>query len=306
MALTEDTKAQIEQLIAKNDVVLFMKGNKHFPQCGFSARVIKILNDTGVKYDTVNVLADGNIRDGIKEFSEWPTIPQLYVRKEFVGGCDIVTEMHSNGELQKLFGVTEKVVPVPSIKLSKEAAKTIIAAQEGDDRLRLEISDSFQYDLFFAPPKAGDLIAVSEGVYVHFDKASASRANGVSIDYIEAKSGAAFKIENPNEPPRVKPLSVNELKTLLDTKAAFTLVDVRTSGERDTAKIEGALFLDDAGAGKLGLMPKDTKLVFQCHHGMRSRATAERYLKEGFTNVYNLEGGIDAWSVDIDSSVPRY
>ena len=96
-----DAKTRIEELIAKNRVVLFMKGNKSFPQCGFSSRVVQILKNEGVDFETVNVLADPEIRQGIKEYSNWPTIPQLYVDGKFVGGCDIVTEMHQNGELSQ-------------------------------------------------------------------------------------------------------------------------------------------------------------------------------------------------------------
>ena len=97
-----DAKTQIQDLISQNRVMLFMKGNKAFPSCGFSARVVQILKAHGATFETFNVLADPAVRQGIKEFSDWPTIPQLYVDGEFVGGCDIVTEMHEHGELRKL------------------------------------------------------------------------------------------------------------------------------------------------------------------------------------------------------------
>jgi monothiol glutaredoxin len=93
----------IKQTIDANDVVLFMKGNKMMPQCGFSSRVAGVLNYMGVDFADVNVLADDGIRQGIKDFSDWPTIPQLYVKGEFVGGCDIITEMTLSGELDQLF-----------------------------------------------------------------------------------------------------------------------------------------------------------------------------------------------------------
>ncbi|WIV51834.1 Grx4 family monothiol glutaredoxin [Marivivens sp. LCG002] len=100
---------QIKETVTSNDVVLFMKGTKTMPQCGFSSRVAGILNFMGVEYLDVNVLADEEIRAGIKEYSDWPTIPQLYVKGEFVGGCDIITEMTLSSELDTLFadnGVT--------------------------------------------------------------------------------------------------------------------------------------------------------------------------------------------------------
>ena len=104
-----DINARISDLVTSNDVVLFMKGTPLFPQCGFSSRAVAILDHCGVAYESVDVLQDMEIRQGIKSFSDWPTIPQLYVKGEFVGGCDIVTEMTLSGELDKLFddkGVT--------------------------------------------------------------------------------------------------------------------------------------------------------------------------------------------------------
>ncbi|MFD2174389.1 Grx4 family monothiol glutaredoxin [Rhodobacter lacus] len=94
---------KIKEDIETNDIVLYMKGTREMPQCGFSSRVAGVLNYLGVTYKDVNVLADAEVRQGIKDFSDWPTIPQLYVKGEFVGGCDIVTEMTLSGELDKLF-----------------------------------------------------------------------------------------------------------------------------------------------------------------------------------------------------------
>lgn len=96
------THDRIQDLIGADDVVLFMKGNPTFPQCGFSSVVSQVLDHMQVKFQTYNVLEDAELRQGIKEFSQWPTIPQLYVKGEFVGGCDIVREMFENGELQQM------------------------------------------------------------------------------------------------------------------------------------------------------------------------------------------------------------
>ena len=98
-----DAATRIKDTITSNDVVLYMKGTKEMPQCGFSSRVAGVLNYMGVDYSDVNVLADEDIRQGIKDFSDWPTIPQLYVKGEFVGGCDIITEMTLSGELDEMF-----------------------------------------------------------------------------------------------------------------------------------------------------------------------------------------------------------
>ena len=100
-----DTQTRIDQIVKSNDIVLFMKGNASFPQCGFSGRAIQILKAVGVDtkgIQTVNVLDDAEVRQGIKEYSQWPTIPQLYVKGEFIGGSDIMMEMYENGELQKV------------------------------------------------------------------------------------------------------------------------------------------------------------------------------------------------------------
>jgi monothiol glutaredoxin len=105
---TSPVQLRIEREIAEHPVMLYMKGTAMFPQCGFSARVVQILSHMGVKFGTANVLEDPELREGIKQFSNWPTVPQLYVKGEFIGGCDIVTEMFQAGELETL--LTEKGV----------------------------------------------------------------------------------------------------------------------------------------------------------------------------------------------------
>jgi len=105
MPLSEETRARIQSLVGSDDVVLFMKGNRQAPQCGFSATVVQILDHLIPQYATVDVLQDPELREGIKAFAQWPTIPQLYVKGEFVGGCDIIREMFQSGELQQTLGV---------------------------------------------------------------------------------------------------------------------------------------------------------------------------------------------------------
>lgn len=112
---------KIKETVTTNDVVLFMKGTKDAPQCGFSSRVAGVLNFMGVEFNDVNVLADDEIRQGIKDYSDWPTIPQLYVKGEFVGGCDIITEMTLSGELDTLFSEN-------GVTYDKDAADKIRAA----------------------------------------------------------------------------------------------------------------------------------------------------------------------------------
>jgi monothiol glutaredoxin len=109
---------RIKDTVTKNDVVLFMKGTKSMPQCGFSSRVAGVLNFMGVEYQDVNVLSDEELRQGIKDYSDWPTIPQLYIKGEFVGGCDIITEMTLSGELDEMFEAN-------AVSYNKEAADKI-------------------------------------------------------------------------------------------------------------------------------------------------------------------------------------
>ena len=119
--LDDATKERIQQDIASEDVVLYMKGTPVFPQCGFSAAVVGVLTHLGVPFRGINVLDDMAIREGIKSFSDWPTIPQLYVKGEFVGGCDIITEMTLSGELDQLF-------ETKGVSFNKDAAEQIRAA----------------------------------------------------------------------------------------------------------------------------------------------------------------------------------
>jgi monothiol glutaredoxin len=102
--MSEDLRTRLEGLIRSHKVVLFMKGTKQFPACGFSNTVVQILKKEGVPFETFNILADAEVRQGLKEYSNWPTFPQLYVEGKFIGGCDIVTEMHQSGELKRELG----------------------------------------------------------------------------------------------------------------------------------------------------------------------------------------------------------
>lgn len=308
MPLSEPVRAQIQDLVTAKPVVLFMKGNRQAPQCGFSAQVVQILDELAPSYETVNVLSDPSLRDGIKEFSSWPTIPQLYIKGQFVGGCDIVKEMYASGELQKLLGAESAPSDPPRIAVTAGAAKEIAkAASEAEgELLRFSVSPKFENELYFDTRKEGDFVVDTSGLSLLVDRASAKRANGVTIDFVVGPSGGGFKIDNPNEPPRVRPLSAKELSRMLDAPGGVELFDVRPDVERNLAKIARARALDADGIERLAGLAKDTPIVFHCHHGMRSRAAAEEAIGRGFTRVYNLEGGIAAWSEDVDSSVPRY
>ena len=305
--MDSQTQTRIEQNIREHAVVLFMKGSRRAPQCGFSARVVQILDSLLPDYRTLDVLSDPHLRDGIKEFSSWPTIPQLYVGGEFVGGCDIVSELFESGELAQKLGVEPEPVLVPTIRVSDRAKEALAGALEGDTEvIRLEVGPGFEHALSIGPQQRGDVVVTLGSIRIALDRLSAGRAEGVSIDFVETPQGPAFKIDNPNEPAKVEPLSVRELKQKLDAGDALTLIDVRTPAEREIASIAGSELLSAEVAEKLEQRGRDEMLVFYCHHGMRSRQAAEQFLREGFTRVYNVTGGIDAWSQEIDPNTPRY
>ena len=309
MTLDPETRKKIEQLVASDSVVLFMKGSRSFPQCGFSASVVNILNTLIPKYTTVNILSDADIRGGMKEFSDWPTFPQLFIKGEFVGGADIVRQMHEAGELEKKLGDLVAPAKPPAVTVTARAAKELSEALKEagpGDVIHLTITAAWEHQLDLGPKEAAHVTIQSGGIAVQLDRASAARAEGVVIDFIEASDGAGFKIDNPNRPAVVREVNPKELKAMLDSGKIEHFYDVRTDKERATAKLAGAKQLDDATMAAIEGLSKDTPIAFHCHHGGRSRGAAEHFLKLGFKNVYNLTGGIEGWSRDVDPSVPRY
>jgi len=299
-------KTEIDDLLQNNQVVLFMKGSKNFPQCGFSATVVGILREAGVRdFRDVNILQRADLREGMKEFASWPTFPQLYVKGEFVGGCDIVKELHASGEIYEVLGATPPELKEPSVTITPAAQKAIAAVAEGEGgALRIEISPQYEYALSIDEAKPADFRLALGGITVVLDRQSASRADGLTVDFSEAGEGG-FRIENPNEPPKVRQIDVRQLKSLLDA-GPIELFDVRTKDERDKAKIETAQHFDQTAQEKLAKLDKNTPIFFHCHHGGRSQQAAEHYLRQGFSQVHNVSGGIDAWAVEIDPKVSRY
>ncbi len=316
MEIEPALRARIDALLADNRVVLFMKGVRGAPQCGFSATVCRILDTALPEYHTLNVLADPELRDGIKHYSNWPTIPQLYVAGEFIGGCDIIQEMASDGSLFETLGVAMPTASDASIRITEAAAgalRALFEQQPEGNVLHLRIDARFQNQFFFGPGEAGEQRLEAQGVELWLDPLTLSRADGLVIDAVENTEGAGFRIDNPNAPPAaaaaaaaVKTLTPRELKQWLDAGRAFELFDVREPSERAIAHIEGARLLDERTAAALEARDRNTALVFHCHHGGRSRAAAEHFASLGFRNVWNLEGGIDAWSREVAPTVPRY
>jgi len=302
------TRRRIEEAIAADRVVLFMKGNRRQPQCGFSATVVQILDELVPEYSTVDVLGDAAIRDGIKQFSSWPTIPQLYVGGEFLGGCDIVRELHGSGELHAKLGVAVPERRVPTIRVSDAAAAFLreAVAKSGGQELHLRIDPAFRNRAYLGPREPGEIAVEANGVTIGVDLGTAQRAEGLRVDYVQTEHGHDLAIENPNAPAPVRQLEVKELAALLEGGAPIHLFDVRTPEEAESARIPGARLVDAEVAAEIERLPKDAMLVFHCHHGGRSQQAAEHFRALGFRNVHNVVGGIDAWSQQVDPSVPRY
>ena len=259
MQLNEPVKSRIESLIESDRVVLFMKGTRMQPMCGFSAATVGILDSLVPSYTTFNVLGDQSVREGIKAFSDWPTIPQLYIDREFVGGCDIVKQMFNNGELHEMLGVEAPDRTPPDIRVSEAAASIIANALRANpgNAVHLSIDGRWQHSFNLGPMEGHEVRAESNGVALLFDVASAQKAMGLSIDVEETVQGTAFKIDNPNAPPPVGSMSVAELAAARrDTATAPTLVDVRTPDERARATIDGSIVLDDEGLMRVSATPE--------------------------------------------------
>jgi monothiol glutaredoxin len=309
MTLAPELKQKLDGLVSSDNVVLFMKGNRSFPQCGFSSSVVGMLNTLIPKYATVNILADNDVRNGMKVYSEWPTFPQLYIKGEFVGGADIVKSMYDSGDLQKMIGAFSGAPTAPKVTISARAAKELSEAlKDGSpgDVIHITITNNWEHQLDIGASEASHVSVNVTGLALQFDPASAGKANGLSIDFIESAEGAGFKIDNPNRPATVKQVGPQELKALMDAGTVKTLYDVRTAKEASVAKIVGAILVEDAVMATIEGLPRETVLAFHCHHGGRSQSAAEHFLKMGFKQVYNLAGGIDSWSMLVDKTIPRY
>jgi monothiol glutaredoxin len=307
MSLSEATRGKIESQLKNNRVVLFMKGTPQQPQCGFSSRTVGILDSLLDSYQSVDVLQDPEIREGIKEFGNWPTIPQLYIDGELVGGCDIVSAMFNSGELHQALGQEEPDRTPPEVTITDTAAENIRSAMAGNEgaALHFHVDAGWQSQFTLGQAEGHEIRVESNGITLLLDLASAQRANGAIIDWISSIQGEGLAIELPKAPKPVTQLAVKELKERLD-KGNILVVDVRPEEERARAFIAESKLLDKALMAEIEAMPKDTGLAFICHTGQRSNVAAEHFRKQGFTDVNNVAGGINAWALEIDTSIPRY
>lgn len=309
MALDTDTRQRIDTLLASSRIVLFMKGEPRAPQCGFSAKAVAALNALDTPYVHVDVLADGAIREGIKAYGDWPTIPQLYIDGELVGGSDIIEQMSNSGELHGALGLPAPDRTPPAITVTPAALEMLRKAIEdagGGVVVRIDIDPAFRTRLQLAQDDANAItVTVDDGVRVQFGIGDARRAEGITVDFADDLRGRGLVVENPNAPKPIAELSPKEANERL-AAGTLTLVDVRPADERAKAKLDVTVLTIDDGLDEIEALPKQTPMAFLCHHGSRSAEAAAHFRGLGFANVYNVTGGIDAWSDGVDSRIPKY
>ena len=291
MTLEDSTREKIENLIQQNRVVLFMKGTPKEPMCGFSSKTVGLLDSVLDDYSSVDVLEDQDIREGIKVFGNWPTIPQLYIDGELVGGCDIITAMFNSSELHEMLGVEAPDRTPPEVRITDAAAEKILEAMAGHEGIGLHfaVDAGWQSQFNVAPAEGHEIKIENNGITMLFDLASAQRANGAVIDWVETMQGEGLTIHLPQAPEPVKQMSVSDLKTGLDDNSVI-LIDVRGSEEQALASLDAAKTMSGETMQEIEAMPKDTALAFVCHVGNRSQVAAEHFRKQGFTNVSNVVG----------------
>lgn len=307
MTLSDATREKIENYLKQDRVVLFMKGTPQQPMCGFSAKTVGLLDTLLPSYTSIDVLQDADIREGIKVFGNWPTIPQLYIDGDLVGGCDIVTQMFNTGELHECLGMDKPDTSPPEVTITDAAADKIRDAMQGHDNVGLHFSvdPNWQSQFSLAPAQGHEIRVESNGIVLLFDLASAQRARGAVIDWKSTVQGEGLTISLPEAPAPINQMPVSELKDKMDA-GAIILVDVRPDDERAKASIDGSMPLNSETMRELEAMPKDTAMAFICHTGQRSNVVGEHFRRQGFSNIHNVAGGIDAWSREIDTSVPLY
>lgn len=302
------TQSRIETLLQSNRVVLFMKGEPDAPQCGFSAKASGLLNDLGVEYAFVDVLSDPELREGIKAYGDWPTIPQLYIAGELLGGSDIVEQMANSGELHAALGLPAPDRTPPNVVLTASAATMLRQAIDdagGDVVVQLQIDPRFRTRLQLGPRIDGAIVSEVDGVPLQFDLAGARRADGLRIDFADDERGRGLVIDNPNAPAPVRAIPPLEADAR-QRAGSLTLVDVRPPEERAQAALSLPYLHLDNGIADVRALPFDAPLAFLCHHGGRSQQAAEHFRDLGYREVYNIEGGIDAWADSVDPALPKY
>ncbi len=304
MSLEPALRQRIESLLRENRVVLFMKGAPEAPQCGFSARAVGMLDSLGLDYAHVDVLSDPEIREGIKVYGDWPTIPQLYVDGELVGGSDIIVQLVDSGELQKMLGLPEVDRTPPAIHITPAAIEMLRGAVQdagGQAAVEIQVDRAGATQLQLSPFNDRDIRVEVEGVVFQFDVASARRAEGLKIDFVDDARGRGLVIGRDGGVRGISPAEVvNRVNA-----GTLIVVDVRPADERAIASPKIDIRNIDDGVDGLLALPKNTPLAFLCRVGGRSANMAQLFVERGFTEIYNIEGGTEAWR-GIDNTLPSY
>lgn len=306
--MDKQTQEKIANFINNNQVALFMKGTAQRPECGFSAKVIEALQMLTYDFATMNVLADPLIREGIKEYSSWPTIPQLYINGEFIGGCDITLELAESKELAKLLGI-KKALTKPNITIEDDAVlafKTALEQNTQKEDIRISIAANFEHSLEFDTANKDDFLIECNDIKLIIDPYSAAKAEGLRISFHKSSADSGFDFYNPNIPSEVKELTVEELHEWQSNKKPLVLIDVRPKSEWDIAHIDFAKRLEDLSIEEQRQLSHDVPIIFHCHHGGRSFNVAQKWRLKGYSNIYNLSGGIDDWAKKVDNTIKTY
>jgi len=308
MSLDPALLSRIETLLQSNRVVLFMKGAPDAPQCGFSAKAVGVLNALLPQgYAHVNVLADADIREGIKQYGNWPTIPQLYIDGELVGGSDIVEQMAGSGELHSVLGLPPPDRTPPQVAITPAALDMLRSAIDnagGGYAVQIDVDARHTVRLQLAPVDAAQVAVEVDGVRLQIDALQARSADGIRIDWVDDERGRGLTVHHPLAAPAVRTITPQEADARVRA-GALRLVDVRPAAERALASAPVAFDTLDQSTDALEALPKETPLAFLCHHGGRSQQAAEHFRGLGFREVYNVVGGIDAWA-DFDAGIAKY
>ena len=204
MSISPELQSRIQGIVDSGSTVLFMKGNPAAPQCGFSAQVVQVLNRLLPEYQTFDVLSDSEVREGVKDFSDWPTIPQLYIDGEFMGGCDIVKEMYDSGELHDALGMERPDLSGDDVEIliSPDAEQILRDAQQQQRaELHFGIDAKFQPFLGFGPATGSEIRVAVGDLYFLLDRDSAGRAQGASITVVDSEHGQRLDVDIPAARP---------------------------------------------------------------------------------------------------------
>lgn len=288
-------------------VVLFMKGNCQQLMCGFFVVVINMFNELLSDYYMVNVLEDLEICEGIKIYGEWFMILQLYVDGELVGGLDIICQMYISGELYILFGVVLLDCILLEIIIIDKVVEMICQGIVNVQGVVIYLEIGLDYSVGFQLVLVGDydIVVVLNGLEIYFDLVSVQCVKGIVIDWVFMVQGEGFSLKFLGV-QEIKLFIVWELQQCL-VVGDIILIDVcLVSGCVQVVLLVQVCVLEEEGYDVFVVLFKDIVFVFICYYGVFSCGVVECFVVYGFSNVYNVEGGMDVWVEQIDLSVLCY